>query len=258
MKSHGWGAMGAHATRSRRYDHRHDDDHYDVKPQLLRRLLLFASCGCARAAPLIPEGDEASYCAWVGSGASGAYCTQWPLQTVGQCTPENICKDGVASAHYGVTCGSLGFTRSHHKQKLNLGFCGGTTEQTASDVYLLPVHRFASRRGTEGCCSWVGNAKSGPYCSQWQLQIIGDCTPEDICADGVDDDPPFAITVSHYGVSCASLGFTRPAIGCSRCTPRDSEHHTEYLSFKSCGGSLDQRASDVYLPPQSTGMPMST
>ena len=218
---------------------------------MARLLVLAGSFPCMRAAPLIPSaGNEADYCAWVGkaNGDGIAYCSQWPLQTVGTCTPEDICTDGGATAHYGATCASLGFTRSHHQQNLNFGSCAGTLEQTASEVYLLPTHRLAGKRGREEYCSWVGNVTSGPYCSQWQLQSVGTCSTEDICADGVDADPPFAATVAHYGVSCASLGFTRPAIGCSRCTPRDNGHHTEYLDFRSCGGSPDQRMSDVYLP----------
>jgi len=111
------------------------------------------------------------------------------------------------------------------------------------------VNRLEKKKGTDRYCSWVGNVTTGPYCSQWPLQAIGQCTTEDICADGTDADPPFGPTVAHYGTSCASLGFTRPAFSCSRCFPRDKLHHAEMLSFGACGGSPDQRMSAVYTRP---------
>ena len=109
------------------------------------------------------------------AGFSGAYCTQWPLQTVNQCRPQDICRDGGdATAHYGKDCKALGFTRSHHTQNLNFGGCGGTPEETEAQVFLYPGPKLEAK--SEAFCSWVGNVdQGGAYCSQWPLQKIGAC-----------------------------------------------------------------------------------
>ena len=188
-------------------------------------------------------------CSWVGNGASGAYCTQWPLQTVGQCRPQDICKDGGdAVAHYGKDCKALGFTRSHHTQTLNFGGCGGTQKQTAADVFLYPGPKLEAKN--EAFCSWVGSVDAGgAYCSQWPLQTIGNCDGADICTDGTDADPPYGVTKAHYGMSCKGLGYTREATFCSRCVG-GTKPNMELLNFGGCVGSPDQRGSAVWVLPR--------
>ena len=188
-------------------------------------------------------------CSWVGNGASGAYCTQWPLQTVNQCRPQDICRDGGdATAHYGKDCKALGFTRSHHTQNLNFGGCGGTPEETEAQVFLYPGPKLEAK--SEAFCSWVGNVdQGGAYCSQWPLQKIGNCDGADICTDGTDADPPYGVTKAHYGMSCKGLGFTREATYCSRCVG-GSKPNVELLNFGSCAGSPEQRGSAIWVKPR--------
>ena len=188
-------------------------------------------------------------CSWVGNGASGAYCTQWPLQTVGQCRPQDICKDGGdATAHYGKDCKSLGFTRSHHTQNLNFGGCGGTPDETAADVFLYPGPKLEAKN--DAFCSWVGSVDAGgAYCSQWPLQTIGNCDGADICTDGTDADPPYGVTKAHYGMSCKGLGYTREATFCSRCVG-GTKPNVELLNFAGCAGSPEQRGSAVWVKPR--------
>ena len=188
-------------------------------------------------------------CSWVGNGASGAYCTQWPLQTVNQCRPQDICRDGGdATAHYGKDCKALGFTRSHHTQNLSFGGCGGTPEETEAQVFLYPGPKLEAK--SEAFCSWVGNVdQGGAYCSQWPLQKIGNCDGADICTDGTDADPPYGVTKAHYGMSCKGLGFTREATYCSRCVG-GSKPNVELLNFGSCAGSPEQRGSAIWVKPR--------
>ena len=188
-------------------------------------------------------------CSWVGNGANGAYCTQWALQSVGECSPQDICRDGSGTtAHYGKNCKSLGFTRGHHTQTLSFGGCGGTPAETAGHVFLYPGPKLEAK--TDTYCSWVGSVTSGgAYCSQWLLQTVGQCDGVDICKDGTDVDPPFGVTKAHYGTSCKSLGYTREATFCSRCVGGKSPN-TELLNFGGCAGSPDQRGSAVWVSPR--------
>jgi hypothetical protein len=188
-------------------------------------------------------------CSWVGNGAGGAYCTQWPLQTVNQCRPQDICRDGGdATAHYGKDCKALGFTRSHHTQNLHFGGCGGTPEETEAQVFLYPGPKLEAKG--EAFCSWVGDVdQGGAYCSQWPLQKIGNCDGADICTDGTDADPPYGVTKAHYGMSCKGLGFTREATYCSRCVG-GLKPNVELLNFGSCAGSPEQRGSAIWVRPR--------
>lgn len=189
-------------------------------------------------------------CAWVGNGANGAYCTQWSMQSIGHCSQQDICTDGSSTtAHYGTTCSSLGFTRSHHEQTLTFGSCGGTEEERAAQVYLYPGPKLEAK--SEAYCSWVGSVTDGgAYCSQWPLQRVGICDGVDICTDGKDVDPPYGVTKAHFGMTCKSLGYTREATYCSRCVG-GKRPNMELLNFgPRCGGSPDERSSAIWVHPR--------